>query len=434
MPLFTIPNRLDKQADSAIVKKTKSTKKQAVSRSNSLLDKIERIRSTVNNLLGKYANDYLLIQDIQTLENYINASIENKVISIDTETSGLDPMLDKLVGICIYTPNQPAAYIPLNHTSYITNNKVDSQLDFDMVRKQFECLLTHKPDIIMFNAKFDIRFMRNQLGLKDIYCTWDCYLASRLLNENEPKKGLKALHQKYILKDAEDEFSFDALFNGVEFSKVPITTAYLYAAHDAIITYELYEFQKQYLDLNSEREDMRGVAWVFFNIEMPCVSVVCDMEDNGIELDMDYAHKLSVEYNKRLVESEKAVRAEIDKYADKVEQYKARNANHKLDEPINFNSTTQLAILLYDILKIEPPDPKSPRGTGVEILTKIDNPICKAVLDYRANAKLISTYIDKLPKCVNPNDGRIHCSFNQYGADTGRFSSSDPNVNWALVA
>ena len=91
-------------------------------------------------------------------------------------------------------------------------------------------------------------------------------------------------------------------------------------------------------------------------------------------------------------------------------------------------SPTQIAILLYDILQIEPPDPKSPRGTGEAILQKIDNPIAKAILDYRELSKLIGTYIDKLPDCVNPRDGRIHCSFNQYGAKTGRFSSSDPNL------
>ena len=89
--------------------------------------------------------------------------------------------------------------------------------------------------------------------------------------------------------------------------------------------------------------------------------------------------------------------------------------------------------LLYDILNVEPPDSKSPRGTGEAILAKIDLPICKAILEYRGLDKLIGTYIDKLPECVNPKDGKIHCKFNQYGADTGRFSSNDPKQiisNW----
>lgn len=427
MALFDIPNRTNKADDIAIVQKLK-TKKQVQTRSSNVLDKVEQIRKFVNDKLGKFKDDYICIQDIAVLQNYINVCIENSVISIDTETSGLDPLLDELVGICIYTPDMPAGYIPLHHISYVSGQLVENQLDKSIVRQELARALNNKVDVIMFNAKFDIRFLRNQLGLKNIYCTWDCYLASRLMNENEPKKGLKALHQKYILNDEEDEFSFSELFNGIEFSKIPIQSAYLYAAHDAIITYELYQFQKQYLRLDHEREDLRNVAWVFFNIEMPCVSVVCDMEDNGIELDMQYAKQLSETYNQKLKDCEKLVQSEIDKYNNKIIEYKKRHTNHKLDTPINFNSTTQLAILLYDILQITPPDKKSPRGTGVEILTKIDNPICKAVLDYRAIKKLLSTYIDKLPNCVNPNDGRIHCSFNQYGADTGRFSSSDPNL------
>ena len=115
-------------------------------------------------------------------------------------------------------------------------------------------------------------------------------------------------------------------------------------------------------------------------------------------------------------------------YDKEITEYKVNNPNHKLDTPIGIGSSTQIAILLYDILHIKSPDKKNPRGTGVEILSKIDNPIAQAVLDYREIQKLLSTYIDKLPDCVNPKDGRIHCSFNQYGADTGRMSSSDPNL------
>ena len=427
MPLFTIPKRADRDSDLKAIQKAKSNQR-TVAKSNSLIDKIERIRGAVETSLGKYKDAYEIITTQERLSQYLGSAIYQEIISIDTETSGLDPMLDELVGICIYTPGEPSAYIPLNHKSYITGEKIAEQLDIETVRGAFKELLKAKPDIIMFNAKFDIRFLRNQLGLKDIYCTWDCYLASRLLNENEPKKGLKALHQKYVLRNKEDEFSFEALFSGVEFAKVPVNVAYMYAAHDAIITYELYEFQKKHLDINSDREDLRNVAWVFHNIEMPCVAVVCDMEDAGIELDIRYAEQLSRTYNEQLKECEANVRHEINKYADKIAEYRRKHPSNKLDEPINFNSTTQLAILLYDVIGLEPIDRKSPRGTGVNILSRLNNPICGAVLEYRAVAKLLSTYIDKLPGCVNPNDGRIHCSFNQYGADTGRFSSSDPNL------
>ena len=100
----------------------------------------------------------------------------------------------------------------------------------------------------------------------------------------------------------------------------------------------------------------------------------------------------------------------------------------KLDERINLNSPTQLAILLYDVLGIAPVDKKSPRGTGEDILEKINIPLTRILLEYRRLQKLMSTYITKLPASLNPRTGRLHASFNQVGTDTGRFSSADPNM------
>jgi DNA polymerase I-like protein with 3'-5' exonuclease and polymerase domains len=104
----------------------------------------------------------------------------------------------------------------------------------------------------------------------------------------------------------------------------------------------------------------------------------------------------------------------------------------RLDNPINIQSVKQLQALLYDIAKVKPvidkKTKKPSRGTSEEILTKLKHPIADAILEYRSFSTLVSTFIDKLPECVNPKDGRIHCKFNQYGADTGRFSSQDPNL------
>lgn len=434
MALFNVPKRASKSQDKAIAKSTKkSVSRSTTVKGGGLLGQINQIKAMVEKHLGKFKNDYIIITDEKVLNRYLTACANNNVISIDTETTGLDPIVDKIVGLCIYTPNQKPAYVPINHVSYVTGVRVDNQLTEKQVAGHFESLLEHHPDIIMFNAKFDMRVLRNQLGVKNIYCTWDCYLAAKLMNENEDSNGLKYLHQKYVLDGKEDEFKFDALFKGLTADKIPINTFYLYAAHDAVITYELYEYQKRYLyyDPTCSKEDrngMNGVSWVFFNIEMPCVQVVCDMEDNGVKFDFEYQQKLSEKYNKLLEEKTAEFYKCCSVYDSEIEAYKRQNVNHKLDTPINMESPTQIAILLYDILQIEPPDPKSPRGTGEAILQKIDNPIAKAILDYRELSKLIGTYIDKLPDCVNPKDGRIHCSFNQYGAKTGRFSSSDPNL------
>lgn len=428
MALFNVPQRADRASDLALAKKsnvrTKSTT--TIKGGNNILSKIQAIQAMVETKLGKYRDKYIIIQDEQTLIDYIDACIENKLISLDTETTGLDPLLDEIAGICIYTPGQKGAYIPLNHISYITRQKLDNQLPIEFVKEQFIRLYDRELDSIMFNAAFDIRFMRNQVGVKNIYCTWDCYLATRCLNENEPSNQLKKVHCKYVLDGKEDAFTFDDLFKGITFNLIPIKTAYLYAAHDPDITYELYMYQKQYLREDIEREDLRNVYWVFKNIEMPCISVVADMEDTGIEFDFEYNNKLKEKYHKILEEKEEAFIKSYQPYISEIAKYE------KLEDPINIASTQQLAILLYDImgcdLFFDKNTKKETRSTKEEALKKLNNPVSNAILEYREFSTIVSTFIDKLPECVNPNDGRIHCKFNQYGADTGRMSSSDPNL------
>ena len=433
--LFDIPKRATKNQDAVLAKKSKVKTKtsSAVARGNGVLGRISEIKAMVETKLGKFKDDYIIISDIEILHSYIAKVLENGIISIDTETTGLDPLQNEIVGICIYTPGEKAAYIPLNHKSYVTGAKANNQLDMIYVKEAFQEISAHKSmvDVIMFNACFDIRFLRNQLGWKDAYCTWDCYLASRLMNENEEHKGLKALHRKYCLNGEGDAFSFDALFNGITFDKIPINVGYLYAAHDAIITYELYKFQLPYLDTSFDlckEYELENVAWVFHNIEMPCVQVVADMEDTGVDFDLDYCSKLSEKYSKLLQEKIDRFNNLCNMNKDLIDAYRLKNPNNKLENPINIASPTQIAILLYDILGAKVIDKVHSRGTGEDILLKMDNDFAKVILEYREVAKLISTYIDKMPECINPNDGRIHCKFNQYGADTGRFSSQDPNL------
>ena len=395
--------------------------------------------------LGQFKDDYVVIRTEEDLDVYFQHCILNGVVAIDTETTGLDPILDSIVGLCLYTPNEKAAYVPINHTSYVTGARVDNQLTEEQVARQLEIMLAEHPFIHMFNAKFDMRVIRNQLGVKDIYCNWDAYLAARLMNENEEHNGLKALHKKYVLNGQGDAFSFDALFKGVPADKIPINTFYLYAAHDAIITYELVQYQKQFLYYDGtkpheDRNGMNGVSWVFFNIEMPCVPVVCDMEDNGIKFDFEYNQFLKDKYHALLEDRVNQFNAICATYSDDIEAYRKKmGVNCKLDDPINIKSSTQLAILLYDIMGCEVPvdkkTKKEVRTTNEATLKSMkDNPVAKAVLDYREFSTIVDTFIDKLPDCVNPKDSRIHCSFNQYGARTGRMSSENPNIYWALVA
>ena len=329
--LFEVPQRY--KDDKAILAKSKPKKvtPSSVKGGGGTANRIALITAKVDTALGEYKDKYQLIQSEEVLHDYITESIVNGYISIDTETTGLDPMLDKLVGVCIYTRGQKGSYIPLGHIGYVTGNLLPNQLSIDFVSQEFERLFQNKLEIDMFNASFDIRVLRHN-GMHSAYCTWDGYLAARLLNENEPTNGLKKLHQKYILGGEKDAFSFDELFNGVSFSNIPIETAYLYAANDPVITTELCDYQRQYLREDSDREDMRKLYWVLKNVEMPCVEAVANMEDNGVLLDIDYQKQLSTKYNQLLTEKLDAFYSLLSEYDKEIDAYKIKHTDNKLDE------------------------------------------------------------------------------------------------------
>ena len=429
--LFNLPaSRTNKGVDKSVVNKS-TNKKSApiIVKGGGLIEKISSINALVESKLGKYKNDYEYIMDENEFKEYIYDCKYSGIVAMDTETTGLDPISDKIVGTSLYTPGKKGVYVPIHHISYITGMEVEGQLDPRIIKEGFETLVKSDVKFVEYNAKFDTRVVKNQLGIY-VPCYFDCHLAAMCLNENEPH-GLKTLHSKYVLDGKEDEFAFGKLFDGITFDYVPIKTGYIYAARDAVDTYELYEWQLPYLTESNPlctEYGLEHVSKVFWNIEMPCIEVLAEMEDTGVDFDLDYAYELSEKYNKQKDEQLEEFYRILDMYKPEIEKYKLNNPVNKLSDPINIASPTQLAILFYDILGIEPPNPNVPRATGVEILQKIDNPLCKAILDYRATEKLLSTYVDKLPECINEKTGRIHCNFNQYGAKTGRMSSDNPNM------
>jgi DNA polymerase I-like protein with 3'-5' exonuclease and polymerase domains len=431
MVLFELPQcRSNREADNLIVKKTTNKKSASFTvkgGANNLLTLISIINATVESKLGKYKDDYLyyMADDENKFKDYIQHIIQNGAYAIDTETTGLDPMTDTIVGMSLYTPGEKALYIPIHHKSYISGIEVEGQLETKFLEEQLRLLVNCKSR--MYNGNFDKRIIHKNIGV-DLPVWFDAHLAAMCLNENEPH-GLKNLHSKYVLEGKEDEWSFGKLFEGVTFDMVPIKTGYIYAARDAIDTWELVDFQLPYLTPGTPEcteQGLEKVSDVFWNIEMPFLEVITEMEDNGVALDPEYAQELSVKYHKKLDENLNAFYTILGDYKDQIEKYKIQHPNHKLSDPISVSSPTQLAILFYDILKIEPPDKEHPRGTGEEILEKIDNPLCKAILDYRGTDKLLGTYIDKMPDLMI--NGRVHCTFNQYGAKTGRLSSENPNM------
>lgn len=414
-----------KSDDKNIIKKSKTATTRTSIRGggNNLAAQIQSIVAIASQKLANHKDDYILIREPDQLYEYMKEMKQVGEGALDTETTGLNPLLVNIVGGCIYTPGQKAAYIPINHKSYITGTRTKDQLDEQTVSK---IMKDFHNDIrwIFHNAKYDIRVCRKTLGI-DFKPYWDTMLAGYCIDENE-SHALKDLHLKYCDSTDTESLKFDTLFRGFTFDQVPISVAYLYAAGDALKTFELYEYQKSILNRRNG-----GTFEVFSTIEMPLITVVADMEDRGVCLDFDVCKNLHEKYHSIKEEREQTAQKVISMYDDQIENYKLSHPNCKLSTPVSLTSPTQLAILFYDILKLESPDKKSPRGTGENILKHFaegtHKDLCNAILDIRNVDKLLSTYVDKMPKVVL-EDGRVHANYNQYGAKTGRFSSSDPNL------
>lgn len=427
-----IISRTTKTSAPPILVKSGSTS--STSKKGDILSQINLIKTTVTKNLGMFVDKYIVIREEDELTEYIDACINNDVISIDTETSGLNPLQDNLAGICIFTPNKPAAYVPLNHISYITMQKVKNQLSCEFVKEQFQRLVDKNTKVIMHNAQFDIRFLKNQLGVY-FTCYWDTQIASFLMNENESHK-LKVLYQKYCLDGEGDAFSFDDLFSNFNFQYIPITTAYLYAAHDAEITYELYKFQEPYLTIGCEEcaeYELEDVSKIFREIEIPFIDTLVELEDTGITFDFKKNEELREKYDTILSEKVDNFYKICDTYSKEINTYRRiKGAECKLEDPIAIGSSQQLSILLYDILHLSPKNKEDGRSTGESVLQGIDHPICKAILEYREVAKLLNTFIDKLPQTIS-KDGKVHAHFNSMGAATGRLSCISEGTNIQLL-
>lgn len=142
-------------------------------------------------------------------------------------------------------------------------------------------------------------------------------------------------------------------------------------------------------------------------------------------MNQEMLKQLYDKYSIRLEEAKKKVYAEIKPYENDIQTYRVKHFSKKLDDPILISSPAQLSILFYDIIKYKT---KSGKGTGVKELEEINTPLTKALLEYRKMEKLIDAFLVALPKQIEPTTGKIHTSLNQYGAATGRFSSSNPNL------
>ena len=378
------------------------------------------------------------IRTPERLKEYMDHCTQSGEYVLDVETTGLDIYNDILVGICLYTPGETSAYVPFNHTD-LQNIRLEDQMSEEQVRDiMLPYLQDPKLRCINHNIKFDNKKLAWDWKQIIVNIFWDTLIAGYVLNENEPH-GLKPLYNKYILHGKGSSEDYGDLFEGIPFNYVPIDIATVYGANDGFKTYALYKFQAQYLREDHPREDFRKMYYVFREVEMPLIPLCTDMEMRGVEIREDFAKELSEDFNKEMVE----VEAKCDAY---VEQFKPYILDHnnlmrltKGTCKINYSSPQQVAALFYDIFKLRSVSRKEPRGTGDKIIQKFlstakkkDTKKSREFAEFLENyqrfkeiKKLLGTYVDKIPQVREPKINAVYTTYNQYGAKTGRFSSSD---------
>lgn len=425
----TIKKKESKPKDISIDKAITSTK-------IPLSDRLALINQEVKRVLSVYSDRTQIIKTKEEFHRYITDAINNGFIAVDTETNkSLDPLTCKLMGLCLYIPNHKNTYIPVNHTD-INNNKYSWQITEDEIKEELSRLNNTK--IIMHNGKFDYEVLKCTCNIElEVY--WDTMIAARLLNENE-RAGLK---EQYISKidPSIEKYSIEKFFKNVDYNYVNPEIFALYAATDAFMTYKLYELQEK------EFKNYDRLYNLFMTVEMPILKVAADMELLGVNIDAEYADRLSKKYHKKLDDIDEKIKLEFDKLKNKIEDWRktpeanyrskkvvngvekySKSKSEQFPDDINVESSTQMSILFYDILNVGVIDKDNPRGTGEDILNQIKHPLSKLILDRRSLSTLINSFIDKLPKNLSEVDHRLHGHFNQLGTDTGRFSSSDPNL------
>ena len=347
--------------------------------------------------------NYITINDEQTLDKWIEAIKAKKIIAIDTETDSLNVMIANLVGISISIDSGSACYIPLKHQS----SGAIAQLDLDLVIKKMKPVLEDETIIkIGQNIKYDAHIFLNY-GINILGINEDTMLMSYILESNQ-SHGMDKLSKKYLGHEC---ISYESLVGkGVKqitFDQVYLEDAAPYAAEDADVTLQLFQ------NLNVLLKENKNLLKVYNEIEIPSMQALIQIERNGVLIDSVILQKQSHEIGEKLIGLEK-------------------EAFILADQPFNLSSPKQLREILFEKLNIKPLK-KTPTGTpstSEEVLKilALDYPLPKLILEHRSLSKLKTTYTDKLPRMINQATGRVHTSYNQAVAITGRLASSDPNL------
>lgn len=368
----------------------------------------------------------ILITSVEQLHDYITKAIESGYCGIDTETTGLDRIHDTIVGCSLYYPGGVECYIPNKHIVPIFETPYRDQLTYEEVGKELQRFVKAKTKMIFANADFDLAMIYKDYKVDLIpVCYYDVILAWRCLKEDEPDNRLKTLVWKYVHGSKGDPKSFSDFFNPRLFPYSKPEIAKLYAANDAKITFELFKWQLPYVTKSNpkcQKHKLEKIADLIWNIEFPMIRVCALMHRTGVYFDHGVRDVLKVRYDAKYAE-------ENAKLTDMVQElmYTANDTSviqkspFKTGKDFNEGSPKHVVYLLNNFLgcQVDSGDKNT--------LALLNLPVTNQILKVRALGKLLNSFIDSLPNDVGP-DGRIHSTFKSVGASTGRFSSSEPNV------
>ena len=357
---------------------------------NSLRDELTRDEGVAAETAG-----YELVQDEGAIDAALDAIRKAGFCVFDTETTSLDPYSAEMVGIAFSWKEKEAIYIPWSDA---VKRRVAPLLADASVKKGGQ------------NLKYDVQVLRTA-GLEVDGLAFDTMIASYLLDPGRGNHNLDTMSLRHLgIRKTPTEELIGKGKDQITMADVPVEQVADYAAEDADCTFRLVEHFRPQLE-------EQGLTKLFDEVEMPLVPVLLDMERAGVALDSGYLGEMS----KELEETAERLMGEVHGIAG---------------EEFNVRSPKQLGPILFEKLEIQKGHRKKPRKTKTGAYSTdaqtleayAEHPIVAKLLEYREVTKLKSTYVDALPQMVHPSDERIHSSFNQTVAATGRLSSNDPNL------
>ncbi len=369
-----------------------------------LLEQGETADENISDTHQSAEKNYETILEQSQLDNWLKHIKNSELFAFDLETTSLDYMQAEIVGCSFSVKSGEAAYVPLAH-DYMDAPK---QLDREKVLKQLKSLLEDpKQAKLGQNLKYDMNVLsRYDIALQGI--AYDTMLESYVLDSTASRHNMDALAMKYLgYKTIHYEDVAGKGAKQIGFNEISIESASEYAAEDADVTFRLHE--ALWPKLKKEKK----LAAVFSEIEMPLLPVLSRMECNGVLIDKDMLQKQSKQFSKRLLEIEK-------------------EAHKEAGQEFNLGSPKQIQEILFEKqgLPVISKTPKGQPSTAESVLQELahDYMLPKLILESRSLSKLKSTYTDKLPEMINPDSGRVHTSYQQAVAATGRLSSTEPNL------